>query len=104
MTQKFLFIDRDGTLIEEPEDEQIDSIDKFALIPDVIPTLLQLKAAGYVFVMVSNQDGLGTESFPEQHFDGPHRLLLQILTSQGIEFKDILICPHQSDDDCHCRK
>lgn len=83
---KILFIDRDGCLIEEPADEQVDSFEKFRLMPNVIPALLRLKAAGYRFVLVSNQDGLGTDSFPRARFEGPHRLLLQILSSQGIEF------------------
>jgi len=83
---KILFIDRDGCLIEEPADEQVDAFEKFRLMPGVIPALLRLKAAGYRFVMVSNQDGLGTESFPREQFEGPHRLLLQILASQGITF------------------
>lgn len=89
--KKALFIDRDGCLIEEPADEQIDAFEKFRLMPGVVPALLRLKAAGYRFVMVTNQDGLGTDSFPQQQFDGPHALLLQILSSQGIEFDAIHI-------------
>lgn len=86
-----LFIDRDGTLIEEPDDFQIDAYEKLRLVRDCIPALLKLRDAGYEFVMVTNQDGLGTASFPQADFDGPHRLLLQILESQGITFRDILI-------------
>ncbi len=89
--KKILFIDRDGTLIAEPPDEQIDSYEKFKLIDGVIDALLQLKKAGFRFVMVSNQDGLGTESFPEADFIGPQNLLLDILSSQGIEFDAIHI-------------
>jgi len=103
-TKKFLFIDRDGTLIEEPEDKQIDSLDKLTLIKNVIPALLQLKQAGYHFVMVSNQDGLGTESFPIENFEIAQRKLLEILISQGINFDDILICPHKPEENCECRK
>lgn len=92
MTQrKILFVDRDGTLIVEPEDHQIDRYDKLALVDGVIPALLRFVAAGYELVMVTNQDGLGTDSFPERDFDGPHDLLLRILRSQGIEFREILV-------------
>jgi imidazoleglycerol-phosphate dehydratase / histidinol-phosphatase len=86
-----LFIDRDGVLIEEPADFQIDSYEKFRLVEGVIPALLRLRDAGFEFVMVSNQDGLGTASFPRETFTGPHNLLLQILASQGIRFREILI-------------
>ncbi|MGB3686245.1 MAG: bifunctional histidinol-phosphatase/imidazoleglycerol-phosphate dehydratase HisB [Ornithinimicrobium sp.] len=86
-----LFVDRDGTLIIEPPDRQIDSYAKLALIEGVIPALLRLRDAGWAFVMVSNQDGLGTSAFPREDFEGPHALLLQILASQGITFRDILI-------------
>lgn len=101
---KFLFIDRDGTLLTEPADEQIDHIDKFALEPHMIPALLRLKQTGYRFVMISNQDGLGTASFPTEDFALPQRLLIDILASQGIVFDDILICPHHATDHCDCRK
>jgi imidazoleglycerol-phosphate dehydratase/histidinol-phosphatase len=89
--KKILFIDRDGTLIKEPDDFQIDSLEKFQLVEHAISALLKLKAYGYQFVMVSNQDGLGSESFPEHDFWPSQNLLLQILSSQGIVFSDILI-------------
>ncbi len=88
---RILFIDRDGVLIEEPADFQIDAFEKFRLVDGVVPALLKLRDAGFEFVMVSNQDGLGTDSFPRSHFQGPHDLLLQILASQGIGFREILI-------------
>jgi imidazoleglycerol-phosphate dehydratase/histidinol-phosphatase len=91
--RKILFVDRDGTLIVEPPDFQIDAYEKLRLLDGVIPALLRLRDAGYEFVMVSNQDGLGTESLPQASFDGPHNLLLQILASQGIVFHEVLIDP-----------
>lgn len=94
MARKIAFLDRDGTLIEEPADFQIDSLSKFKLVPGVIPALLSLRDAGYEFVMVSNQDGLGTESFPTEQFEPPQNLLLEILESQGIRFSAIHIDPH----------
>lgn len=101
---KILFVDRDGVLIEEPADEQIDSYEKFRLIDGVIPALIRLRDAGFEFVMVSNQDGLGTESYPQAAFEGPQRLLLQILASQGIRFREVLIDEHFPGDNSPNRK
>lgn len=89
--QPILFVDRDGTLIEEPEDYQIDAYEKLRFVQGVIPALLKLRDAGYQFVIVSNQDGLGTEAYPQAAFDGPHQLMRQIFSSQGIQFRDELI-------------
>ncbi len=103
-TPKIAFLDRDGTLIHEPADEQVDRLDKISLVDGVIPALLRLKAAGYEFVMVSNQDGRGTDSFPEADFRCAQDFVLQIFASQGIAFREIFICPHRPADACDCRK
>ena len=102
--ERVLFLDRDGTLNEETADEQIDSLEKVRLMPGVVPALLELKAAGFAFVMVTNQDGLGTPAFPQEKFDHAHRFILDLLASQGIEFEAVCICPHFKREDCACRK
>ena len=104
MSDRILFIDRDGTLIHEPADFQVDRLEKVRFVDGVVPSLLQLKDPGYRFVMVSNQDGLGTEAFPQADFDGPHALVMDLLASQGIHFDEIFICPHLPSDGCECRK
>ncbi len=86
-----LFVDRDGTLIEEPDDFQIDAYEKLRFVRGVIPAMLKLRDAGWQFVIVSNQDGLGTEAYPQARFDGPHALMMQVFESQGIAFRDVLI-------------
>jgi imidazoleglycerol-phosphate dehydratase / histidinol-phosphatase len=102
--RRILFLDRDGTLNEEVEDEQIDSLAKIRLMPHVIASLLELKRAGFAFVMVTNQDGLGTPRFPQESFDSAHRFILELFSSQGIEFEAIFICPHFKHENCGCRK
>jgi imidazoleglycerol-phosphate dehydratase/histidinol-phosphatase len=101
---KYLFIDRDGTLIAEPEDRQIDHIDKLAFLPGVFSALEKLQQNGFRLVMVTNQDGLGSEQYPVKDFQPPHDLMMRIFHSQGIRFDDILICPHFPYENCACRK
>ena len=104
MKTKVLFLDRDGTLNVEPDDNQVDELAKIRLVRGVMPALLALREAGYRFVMVSNQDGLGTESFPQEQFETCHQHILAMFESQGIGFDEIFICPHFEADRCDCRK
>ena len=99
MAQKILFIDRDGTLIEEPADEQIDAFEKLKFVKGVFRNLGFIRQnLDFRFVMVSNQDGLGTDSFPEDTFWPVHNFILQTLEGEGITFDDIKIDPHFPED------
>lgn len=104
MARRILFLDRDGTLIWEPEDYQIDSLEKLELLPDVIPSLLKLQSAGYEFVIVSNQDGLGSETYRQADYDKVQEKLLSLFHSQGIRFAAVRVCPHREEEGCKCRK
>ena len=85
--KKVLFIDRDGTLIFEPEDFQIDSFEKLEFLPQMITYLGKIaRETDYELVMISNQDGLGTESFPEETFHPVQNFIVQTLESEGIVF------------------
>ena len=97
---KYLFIDRDGTLIVEPEDKQVDSIEKLQFMPGVFTALKKLIDNDFKLILISNQDGLGTDSLTKESFDLPQQLMLKVFKSQGIEFEDIRICPHFFDDGC----
>ncbi|BBI01100.1 imidazoleglycerol-phosphate dehydratase [Buchnera aphidicola (Nipponaphis monzeni)] len=105
MFEKILFIDRDGTLISEPKKSfQVDNFKKLIFEPNVITTLSILKKNHYKFVMITNQDGLGSKQFPLHKFNLVHNFMLDVFLSQGIKFKDILICPHTLQNNCICRK
>lgn len=93
--KKLLIIDRDGTIIHEPvEEQQVDSLEKLSFIPKVITSLNTIvNNTDYELIMVTNQDGLGTSSFPEEHFWPAHNKMLEILKNEGIIFKDVLIDP-----------
>ena len=99
-----LFIDRDGTLVEEPPDEQVDSLEKVRFMPGVFAALADLARQGYRLVLVTNQDGLGTDSFPQAAFERPQQFILETFRSQGIVFDAVFICPHRKSDGCGCRK
>ncbi|MCC7051482.1 MAG: bifunctional histidinol-phosphatase/imidazoleglycerol-phosphate dehydratase HisB, partial [Bacteroidia bacterium] len=99
--KKVLFIDRDGTLvIEPPIDYQLDSLEKLEFYPGVFQNLSRIvKELDYVLVMITNQDGLGTDSFPEHTFLPAHHKIIQAFKNEGIEFAEILIdksFPHQN--------
>lgn len=88
-----LFVDRDGTIIKEPADEQIDNLEKLEFLPYAISSLKKLQDLGFALVMVSNQDGLGTASFPSETFWGPQNKMLAMLQNEGVIFEEIFIDP-----------
>ena len=103
--KRLLFIDRDGTLIEEPADEQIDAFEKLKFTKGVFRNLHFIREhTDFEFVMVSNQDGLGTKAFPEDTFWPVHKFILQTLEGEGITFNEILIDPHFPEDNAPTRK
>ncbi|UII30353.1 bifunctional histidinol-phosphatase/imidazoleglycerol-phosphate dehydratase HisB [Fulvivirga ulvae] len=103
--KKALFIDRDGTLIIEPEDEQIDSLEKLEYYPGVFTWLGKIcRELDYELVMVTNQDGLGTDSFPEETFWPAHNRMLTTLKNEGISFEDIIIDKTRPEDNQPTRK
>ncbi len=100
MAKKVLFIDRDGTLVREPEDYQLDSFEKLVFYPGVFRYLGKIaRRLDYELVMVTNQDGLGTPSFPEETFWPVHELILRTLEGEGIRFREVCIdrsFPHEN--------
>ncbi len=103
--KKVLFIDRDGTILTEPEDEQVDSLEKFSFMPGVITALSSIaRETDFELVMVTNQDGLGTPSFPEETFWPLQNKMLQILKSEGVEFEEIFIDSTFPEDNKPTRK
>jgi imidazoleglycerol-phosphate dehydratase / histidinol-phosphatase len=103
--KKVLFIDRDGTLIAEPPDKQIDSLEKLSFMPGVICSLAGIaRELDYELVMVTNQDGLGTKSFPEETFWPAHNRMMQILEGEGIVFKEVFIDRSLPSDNAPTRK
>ncbi len=93
MKPRILLLDRDGTLIEEPQDNyQVDSLEKLAFLPGVIRHLYQiLSQTNFIPVMITNQDGLGTDSFPEDTFWPAHEKMLAIFEREGIQFHEVHI-------------
>lgn len=90
--KKVLFIDRDGTIITEPADEQVDSFEKLTFLPSAITCLSKIaKETDFELVMVTNQDGLGTDLHPEEAFWPVHNKMLEILKGEGVVFKEIFI-------------
>lgn len=104
--KKVLFIDRDGTIITEPPtDFQVDSFEKLSFLPMAIKNLNFIASnLDFELAMVTNQDGLGTESFPEETFIGPHNLMMNILKGEGVVFDEVFIDRSFAEDALPTRK
>ena len=99
-----VFLDRDGTLIVEPPDEQVDSLEKLEFVPGIVQGLQLLTAAKYELVIVTNQDNLGTDRYPQAAYDLVQGRMLKFFAGEGIHFSKIFICPHNVQEQCECRK
>lgn len=103
--RRVLFIDRDGTLAKEPNDEQLDSFEKLVFYPKVFTYLSKIaKELDFELVMVTNQDGLGTAAFPEDTFWPVHNLILQSFENEGVVFSEVLIDRNFAKDNAPTRK
>ena len=103
--KRVLFIDRDGTLIIEPEDKQIDAFEKLAFYPKVFQYLGKIaKELDFEIVMITNQDGLGTDSFPEDTFWPVHNFIIESFKNEGIEFKHQFIDSSLPEDNAPTHK
>lgn len=103
--KKALFIDRDGTVIAEPPtDYQVDSLEKLEFVPGAISALKALRGLDFELVMATNQDGLGTDAFPEEDFRLPQEKMLRTLAGEGVTFDDMLIDRTFESDNAPTRK
>lgn len=101
---KVLFLDRDGTLIAEPDDGKVDSLDKLQILPGVMDSLKKFINSGFRLVIVSNQPGLGGVSFSKGDFDRVQEYLINVFNNYGVYFDEVYFCPHLKDEGCNCRK
>ena len=105
MKKKVLFIDRDGTIIVEPPiTEQVDTLEQLEFMPGAIGALSSIAELGYELVMATNQDGLGTDAYPQENFDIVQQKMLEVLKGEGVRFDDILIDNHFPEDESPMRK
>ena len=105
MAKKVLFIDRDGTLIKEPADEQIDAFDKLDFYPEAFTYMKKIaNEFDYELVMITNQDGLGTEVYPENTFWPVHNFIMRAFENEGVAFDEVFIDKTFAKDNAPTRK
>lgn len=101
---KVVFLDRDGTIIVDPPDNRIDSIQKIQLFPDTIEALTTIAQLGYGIILITNQAGIAEGRITEQKFWQIHNEILKRLAPSGIAIRKTYLCPHRPADNCNCRK
>ncbi|OGC76125.1 histidinol-phosphatase [candidate division WWE3 bacterium RIFOXYD1_FULL_39_9] len=101
---KVIFLDRDGTIIEETESGVIDSIADLRFLPKVVESLQKLKFDGYHFVMVTNQPGLGKGRVNPEGFEEVQKQLIKLFAMDKVFFDEIFVCPHLEEEQCNCKK
>jgi imidazoleglycerol-phosphate dehydratase/histidinol-phosphatase len=102
--KKVVFVDRDGTIVIDPPDQQIDSLEKLEFVPGIVQGLRLLSDSGFSLVMVTNQDGLGLPQYPKEAFEKVQKKIIGFLKGEGIHFERIFVCSHFPMDGCSCRK
>lgn len=104
MPHPIVFVDRDGTLIREPADYNVDRLEKLSFLPYALSSMRRLQEAGFRLVIVTNQDGLGTEKLPLERFYAVHNKMLEIFASEGVTFWQQLIDEHHEHENHPNRK
>lgn len=99
-----VFLDRDGTLIVDPEDERVDREDKIKLFPDSIDALKYLSESGFVVILITNQASIAEGRINFQDFDRINNKMLEMLAPSGVKILKTFMCPHSPEDNCECRK
>jgi D-glycero-D-manno-heptose 1,7-bisphosphate phosphatase len=101
---KIIFLDRDGTIIFDPEDERVDKEEKIKLFPDTIEALKYLASNNFSVVLITNQAGIAEGRINLQDFDRINNKVLEMLEPSGIKILKTYVCPHSPQDNCECRK
>lgn len=101
---KVVFLDRDGTVILEPPDERVDSVEKIQLFPDTIEALSQLAKRGFSAILITNQVGIAEDRISQKEFEVINAEVINKLQPSGINILKTYVCPHSPEDACECRK
>lgn len=102
MNKRWIFLDRDGTIIAEKN--YLHDPAQVEILPDVTDGLFKLQKAGYKFVVLTNQSGIGRGYYDEKDMNAVHERLKMLLSAKGVSIDGFFHCPHRPDEDCYCRK